>query len=464
MEVIIRNIMIPEGKLFPHPDNPRKDLGDLTELKDSIRMNGILQNLTVIERDADAGEYTVIIGHRRLAAARLAGFSPLPCMVVEMDEKEQLCTMLAENMQRSDLTIYEQAQGFQMMLDLGESIESIAKQSGFSESTVRRRIKLAELDKAKFKKAVDRGATLFDFMQLDKIESPKLRDKVLGFIGTKDFNQKLQTAIDDEKKAKYLAAALEAIKPYAEEVEKIDRGKMQYVRGFTKWHMSSEIVLPEDIQTAKYYYTQRDYGIDLYRDREDEPVDKEVEARKAAEERRQARLDNLIGQLREITVRSYRLRKSFMQEFGAAKKHLSVIAKYTGKCLGVMMQHHYNEIVFNPEIMQDLLNVPADDEDFDLCAFDDVFDKTPEYALAVLSLACLDGSNVGYYGKVWEQGPTGKYGYIIKHRPNESLDLVYEMLCELGYEMSDEETMMQLGDHPLFSVNIDMEEDNETVD
>ena len=51
--------------------------------------------------------------------------------MVEMSEREQLSTMLTENMQRSDLTVYEQAQGFQMMLDMGDTVEDIAEKSGF---------------------------------------------------------------------------------------------------------------------------------------------------------------------------------------------------------------------------------------------------------------------------------------------------------------------------------------------
>lgn len=113
---------IPVSKLWRHPDNPRKDLGDVTELAESIKVNGVLQNLTVvpligeITKKWDGESYRVIIGHRRLAAAKLAGLEELPCVVVEMSEREQLSTMLTENMQRSDLTVYEQAQGFQMML------------------------------------------------------------------------------------------------------------------------------------------------------------------------------------------------------------------------------------------------------------------------------------------------------------------------------------------------------------
>lgn len=75
---------IPVSKLWRHPDNPRKDLGDVTELAESIKVNGVLQNLTVvpligeITKKWDGESYRVIIGHRRLAAAKLAGLEELP--------------------------------------------------------------------------------------------------------------------------------------------------------------------------------------------------------------------------------------------------------------------------------------------------------------------------------------------------------------------------------------------------
>ena len=88
--------------LTPHPDNPRKDLGDLTELAASIKENGVLQNLTVVPHEDG---YRVIIGHRRLEAAKLAGLTEVPCVIVDMSPKEQVQTMLLENMQRADLTV-----------------------------------------------------------------------------------------------------------------------------------------------------------------------------------------------------------------------------------------------------------------------------------------------------------------------------------------------------------------------
>ena len=137
-EIDIKNIS-------PHPKNPRKGLGDLTELTDSIRTFGVLQNLTVVP-DEEEG-YICLCGHRRLAAAEAAGLTMVPCIIAEdMDEMTQVSIMLLENMQRSDLTVQEEAQGLQMMLDLGSSIAEIVKETGLSETKVRHRVKMNELD------------------------------------------------------------------------------------------------------------------------------------------------------------------------------------------------------------------------------------------------------------------------------------------------------------------------------
>ena len=78
--------MIPVGLLEHHPENPRKDRGDLTELTDSIKKNGIMQNLTVIA-DPETSKYLVVIGNRRLEAAKAAGLIELPCAVKDLDHK-----------------------------------------------------------------------------------------------------------------------------------------------------------------------------------------------------------------------------------------------------------------------------------------------------------------------------------------------------------------------------------------
>ena len=89
-------VMIPIGMLEHHPENPRKDLGDLTELAASIKANGIMQNLTVVpgrtEKIEDGTQekqfYLVVIGNRRLEAAKMAGLEALPCVISNMGYKE----------------------------------------------------------------------------------------------------------------------------------------------------------------------------------------------------------------------------------------------------------------------------------------------------------------------------------------------------------------------------------------
>lgn len=148
--------------IHQHPDNPRKDLGDLTELSESIKKKGIMQNLTVIPGHWDENRvhhdegYTLIIGHRRFAAGKMAGVTMYPCRIVQdMSYKDQVGTMLEENMQRIDLTVLEQAEGFQMMLDLGDTEEQIAEKTGFSRTTVRRRLEIAKLDRDLVKEKTD---------------------------------------------------------------------------------------------------------------------------------------------------------------------------------------------------------------------------------------------------------------------------------------------------------------------
>ena len=167
--------MIPIKNLLHHPDNPRKDIGDISELTDSIRKNGIMQNLTVVP---DSGRLLVLIGNRRLEAAKAAGLKYLPCKIVEgLSKVEQVGIMLEENMQRNDLTIIEQAQGFQLMLDFGETVESIAKRTGFSKQTVNHRLKIAELDPDILKKKSEEKVMINKKNSRKKNNSPKIYSK-----------------------------------------------------------------------------------------------------------------------------------------------------------------------------------------------------------------------------------------------------------------------------------------------
>ena len=157
--------------IHPHPNNPRESLGDLTELIGSIKTHGIMQNLTIVPDEdctADNPSYTVVIGHRRLQAAKEAGLEEVPVTIAkDLNDQDIHELMLVENMQRKDLTPLEEAKGIQMCLDLGITENRLAEKTGFSKQTIKSRRKLLKYDEKSVKKGLERGATLFDFEEVD---------------------------------------------------------------------------------------------------------------------------------------------------------------------------------------------------------------------------------------------------------------------------------------------------------
>ena len=102
--------MIPVDKIQPNPEQPRKALGDLRDLTESIREKGVLEPLLVryVPRE-DA--YHIISGERRYHASRAAGLREVPCIEKIADDAETLEIALIENLQRKDLTAFEEAEG-----------------------------------------------------------------------------------------------------------------------------------------------------------------------------------------------------------------------------------------------------------------------------------------------------------------------------------------------------------------
>lgn len=170
-----------------------------------------MQNLTVIPGHWDEGGkyheegYTLLIGHRRFKASQAAGIDSVPCRIITgMDEREQVSTMLEENMQRADLTVWEQAQGFQMMLDLGDTEDDLAEKTGFSKQTIKHRLQIAKLDSKLLKKKEDDKLfqlTLSDLYELEKIKDIKRRNEVLkNCHSSRDLAWRAKTAAGEEKR------------------------------------------------------------------------------------------------------------------------------------------------------------------------------------------------------------------------------------------------------------------------
>ena len=139
-------VRLPLQKVEPNPLQPRKAFEPeaLDELAASIREHGIIQPLTV--RKMPNGFYQIIAGERRWRAARLAGLSEVPAVIIEADDRKAMELALIENLQRADLNPIEEAQGYQqLMQEYGMTQEQAAARVGKSRPAVANAMRLLAL-------------------------------------------------------------------------------------------------------------------------------------------------------------------------------------------------------------------------------------------------------------------------------------------------------------------------------
>ena len=445
-------------QLEHHPLNPRKECKDLEELAGSIGRLGVLQPLTVV-RKPDSENYYVVIGNRRLAAARTLNDESLmiPCEVKEIGDDEIVNLMLVENMQRENLTAFEEANGFQTMLDMGKSVADISRDSGFSETTVRRRTKLSVLDKEKFSEATDRGATLFELGEIAEFEDEKTREKLLKSVGTKNWANELSKEKDNlkEKAVKetiygFLANATKidhyiyengisvAVFGDGEDAQKIP---LKNVKNYTTY--SSVALEPFEVEEgADYYYTESTYNFTVFkRMTEEELAERDnkisiMDAKRTLQKAKEDEMSNLAN-------RMYQLRKNFVAGLANCKKKAGVINKAMLEILLKEVTYSgYGKFLSEPnkEYVNELLS-PAEDNILS------TYEDNKEYTSLVLMLSTLEGKDRGYFRSMWKS----EYGFsVYVNSVDEKLDIIYRILEALGYEKCDEEEQLEAGTHPIF--------------
>ena len=159
-------------QLKAHPKNVRDRAVADEEMVASVRTQGVHQPLVVAPHPTLEGDYTVIMGHRRLNAAKQAGLDTVPVLVRHdlLDERDQIAAMVQENLHRKDLSIAEEATAVQAMLDFdGWDAKRVAQETGLSARRVRARAKLTKLADAAFEKlqlgqlTLERAEVLADF-------------------------------------------------------------------------------------------------------------------------------------------------------------------------------------------------------------------------------------------------------------------------------------------------------------
>ena len=416
-------VYIKTEDLYPHPDNPRKDLGDLTELAASIRSKGIMQNLTVVPREE--GGYTVIIGHRRSGAAKLAGLTELPCVITEMSPQDQVATMLLENMQRNDLTLYEQAAGMQMMIDFGESIEDVAEKTGFSKQTVKRRLELAKLDADKLKEVSTRQISIEDLDKLSKVEDIEDRNRLLNAIGTQNFAYSVKDCLQRQEERRLQQTWREVLTEKGlKEIPYKDVFSNEYKQTKTPYatitHVAAkEFVLQDDMQ----FFGFNRGSVYFRRERNAEDDRQNEEWNRRAEETRQR-----IEALETRVQIAYETRCDF-----ATKLVTDTVAK---KAMCAII-----DIIIRTEVGKHRLNYMDYYDSSKLpnkkCSTQ-IFEQPYRMLFLHAYIALSDREDIKCYT------------YDGSYNENKRLALIYELLTSVGYKMSDEENMLLDGTHPLY--------------
>ena len=441
--------MLDTDKLIPNPDNPRKDVGDIDELAKSIRKNGIMQNLTVVPADDDMNEFMVLIGHRRLEAAKDAGLVKVPCVIAEgLTREEQLAIMLEENMQRNDLTVIEQAESFQMMIELGNTVESLTEKTGFSESTIRHRLKIAELDSEMLREREedpDLQLSLTDLYELEKIKSLETRNSVLGAaISGDDLRRRARNAAaqekDDEVFEKCAAIMQQSgLKPAGKNVRSWDGGLYKVwsddLRNPELMEMLKEKLGELDPET-KYIYL-RDYGR-LFIMTKKKPQKHEM----TEEEKQRKELDKRRKAFIEVQEAYDRRRHDFiLEELQGSKLPAEQKQDIMTRTIEILLRYGQGTSITKA-------TVAAYVEEVDRWKVtDDQEAATLNMEPWVIMLAAAD-YDMGLY--------TGTYRVLIQYngeinteKAKEIME-IYNLLTMYGYEMEPEEKAMLDGTHELY--------------
>lgn len=137
--------MIATEKLEPNPQQPRMDMGDLADLIASIKEKGILEPLLVRPSEV-GGRYMIISGERRYRAAIEVELREVPCIEMDVDDREVAEIALIENLQRKDLTPYEESEGFLALIErFGYTHEEVAQKVGKSRSSITEALSIASM-------------------------------------------------------------------------------------------------------------------------------------------------------------------------------------------------------------------------------------------------------------------------------------------------------------------------------
>jgi ParB family chromosome partitioning protein len=199
--------MIDIERIEPNPHQPRKHFGDLSEMVASIKEKGILEPILV--RATEGSGFVIIAGERRYQAAKIAGLRHLPCIEVDVDNRGMLEISLIENLQRKDLTPFEEAAAIQRLCDqFRYTHEEIARKLGKSRTVITEALSLNRMPETVQERCrqadIESKSMLLQIVRQDTEEAMhQLVDRITGDGITREQARRFnKTESDEERRPK----------------------------------------------------------------------------------------------------------------------------------------------------------------------------------------------------------------------------------------------------------------------
>ncbi len=197
-------IMLEISILVPNKSQPRRTFSDadLKSLADSIKENGIIQPICVRKCGA---LYEIISGERRTRAAKLAGLEEVPCIIMSVDDEKSAVLALIENIQRKDLSFFEEALAIEKLISVyGLTQETAAERLGKAQSTIANKLRLLRLSDVERAMIINNDLTERQARALIRIENMEERLSVLEQVITKKLNlEQTEKLVNDTLDARH---------------------------------------------------------------------------------------------------------------------------------------------------------------------------------------------------------------------------------------------------------------------
>ena len=425
-----------------HPKNVRRKYEGIEELAQSIKENGIMQNLTVVPDKEEEGKYLVVIGNRRLTAAREAGLETAPCVVVEgMAEKDQIATMLMENMNRKDLTVYEEAEAMQMCFeDFGLKVEEIEEKTGLSKTTINHRLNIAKLDKETLVEKVEDKEfqlSLSDLYALEKVKDVNTRNKILKEAwDSKDLANKARQAAREEIREKNKGKLIAECEKLG--INKAPDGVSYYSNG---WLQIKHISLDSDEaeigikHTEGLYYVVSYTSIDIIKKEKKQKKEKEINSREEEIKEKRAKIKAKYEEMHKDM-------EDFVRSILEGKVEPPDNAEYIGKLTWEFILK-YRVAVLECNLTSVLIGAQAYKN-----ADEEEKNKATERATA---LPILYQMIAVAFGGLEYLMLAGYYGVLYNEAAGEKLKAMHDILSNFGFSFADEESYkLMSGEHELY--------------